>query len=265
MLYFYSLLIICVLNTYSTLSCMQSPCSSMSFSSPVEIEKFVVAHADNILFQACLNSISNPVQSLIAHNHLMTHARRCIMNQHFSLAWFSPLPEGSFKMALRIMYCHENSKCLDDVDAQSLIDKLNVAQNIEASYVNLEGCCDQIENFEGLLEFIIPLLEPLIKRHVCILRLSKNQLSTIPANIACLTQLQSLDLHTNKLSSLPDNMTQLQKLTFVNLSHNNFILKPKCLAHVPKVFLDDKNRLIKKKACPKSPHLPQRAQTRKKT
>ena len=54
-----------------------------------------------------------------------------------------------------------------------------------------------------------------------------------------------LDVSHNRMSSLPAELSSLSQLESVDISHNSFVLLPECLFHAPKVAeIDGRKNVI---------------------
>src|SRR5207247_471809 len=78
----------------------------------------------------------------------------------------------------------------------------------------------------------LPLLEPLAKKRIEMLRLSENNLDFLPASIRCLSNLQKLYINDNHLSSIPNEIMQLKQLNHIDISRNNMGFTPQNIAHI---------------------------------
>lgn len=210
---------------------------SMQLSNPLDMKDFVKENAHKPYFQELLESIKDPVTSLIMHNRVLEHAKFCVSNPNFGPSVLRELNEGCFKMALRLVYsATKYGKCLDDIDVSVILRRLSNQLNTNAGFVDLEECDQGVRHFEGLLGFILPFLEPLIQKNVKILRISKNHLSNLPGSIRCLHNLEKLCINDNMLTALPVEMTQLPKLCYIDISRNKFVITPYNIAHVKTII-----------------------------
>jgi hypothetical protein len=215
----------------------------MNFSSPVDIKEFVKDNASKPYFQAIIEGIQDPDTSLITYHIILNHAQNFLKSNEFTSLAFYQLPEGTFKMALRLIYCSKNAqKCLDDVDVRVILECLGKKYDLLEGYLNFEECYKRMNNFGALLGFLLPLVEPIVKQRIIWLRLSDNKLTHLPASIRCFTELQKLYLEDNLLSAIPNDIIQLKKLRHVDISNNKFLTIPKNLEHIPKVYLRNNNR-----------------------
>ena len=78
--------------------------SAMQFLDPIHIKEFIKDNATKAYFQSMLESIQDPISSIVAHNGLLNHAKVFLTSPEFNPALFRSLPEGCFKMALRLIY-----------------------------------------------------------------------------------------------------------------------------------------------------------------
>src|SRR5256885_427368 len=78
---------------------------------------------------------------------------------------------------------------------------------------------------------ILKLIEQAAKEGWAELDLSGNQLTSLPPEIAKLTNLTSLDLSYNQLTSLPPEIAKLTNLTSLDLRENQLPTPPETLAN----------------------------------
>lgn len=129
--------------------------------------------------------------------------------------------ESFYKMAVRLVFAKDHKKNIDDK-----LDCLFFINNIQ-SWVN--GQAYKISTpllGPNYLQFVLPLLEPIIREPVKMLNLCRNNLRELPSTIEQLPNLEVLLLSDNKLSTLPDVIGKLGKLKLLDLCHNELIKLP---------------------------------------
>lgn len=89
-------------------------------------------------------------------------------------------------------------------------------------------------------------IEEAYRRGVVALSLADLNLTSLPAEINCLSKLESLDLNGNRLATLPQDMTGLVQLNSLELSRNHLQTVPECLKHLVNLELLrlDNNQLV---------------------
>lgn len=216
---------------------------SMQLTNPVDMKDFVRDNAHQPYFQQLIESIQDPIQSFIAHNRVLEHAKTCLATPNYISRNFPHLPEGCFKMGIRLLYCaaKQGRQCLDDIDVIVILRRLSNQTNITAGFVDFEECDQTMNRFGELLGFIFPLIEVLVQKNIVILRLSKNHLTALPASIRCLSNLEKLCIRDNDLSYLPNEIGELRKLDYIDISRNRFIVPPGNIAHV-KTIINNRGR-----------------------
>lgn len=89
-------------------------------------------------------------------------------------------------------------------------------------------------------------IEEAYRQGAVALSLAGLKLTSLPAEMNCLSTLESLDLNKNRLATLPQNMTDLVQLKSLGLSENCLEVLPECLKHFVNLELLrlDSNQLI---------------------
>ena len=190
-------------------------------------EKQINAH----VLQNYLDAISSfPcfTQHSIKTHHVIMDCIRVLTLAEMQQFFAQLTTESMLKMALRLAYAQKYNQNLDALDCVDFVQNIHDWVNKDDDEFGEEVGSTELFS-QNNLQYVLPLLEPLVNKPVINLNLSYNRLRNLPDSIGNLINLKSLDLHANGLTTLPDCFANLVNLQHLNLDENQLVQVPICI------------------------------------
>ncbi|XVF46210.1 hypothetical protein PTKIN_Ptkin03bG0009000 [Pterospermum kingtungense] len=117
--------------------------------------------------------------------------------------------------------CGSSARVLD-VNNNSIRDvpsKISCLNSIQKLFLNANGISDEAIHWEGLTSL----------KHLTVLSISHNNLTSLPSAIGSLTSLRQLFVAYNRLTSLPNEIRFLTQLEVLKVNNNRITTVPACI------------------------------------